>query len=363
MRGRGVDHLGNHGPMGPVSAAVRRYRRWGADLPFGDPLPTHHAEMEGYFWRVTDVAGERVVVALCGVNQHPDGAWATVAIAVHPEGVVRSAVLDEAVAAEDRFHVRAGGGSTGSFEGDGGNLAVELEGASLELRTVETVGFPRRFLGGGGLASVVPGLNQYWHPFTLGGSAAGTLVLDGVRIAVQGELYREKNWGWGFPPYWWWGQAHGFAGGDVCVAFAGGHLAAGPRHVDVSGIVVRLGREVIRLAPPLALVRTEVGDAPAAAGLAGATAEEAPSASGAPPGSFRLLGRSPRTTVRIVGEWSAAAALDLPVPLPAERRQAFTDREDLAATMEVEVRRDGRLRYRGTSHLAALELGRRPTST
>ena len=36
------------------SPVVAAYRRTGADLPFGDSLPTHGAEMEGWFWRVTD---------------------------------------------------------------------------------------------------------------------------------------------------------------------------------------------------------------------------------------------------------------------------------------------------------------------
>jgi len=84
------------------------YRRTGANLPRSDPLPSHGAEMEGYFWRVTDTARQRVLVVLCGVNQHPDGDWATVAIAAHPGGFVRAAVLDRAAAAPDRFFVTAG---------------------------------------------------------------------------------------------------------------------------------------------------------------------------------------------------------------------------------------------------------------
>jgi len=38
------------------------YRRTGANVPTGDPLPSHGAQMEGYFWLVTDVASSRVVV-------------------------------------------------------------------------------------------------------------------------------------------------------------------------------------------------------------------------------------------------------------------------------------------------------------
>ena len=58
------------------------YRRSGADLPFGDPLPTHGTEMEGWFWRLSDAASGRVAIALCSANRHPDGDWSTAAIAV-----------------------------------------------------------------------------------------------------------------------------------------------------------------------------------------------------------------------------------------------------------------------------------------
>ena len=40
--------------MGLLTAAMNLYRRTGADVPFGDPLPSHGTEMEGWFWRVTD---------------------------------------------------------------------------------------------------------------------------------------------------------------------------------------------------------------------------------------------------------------------------------------------------------------------
>src|SRR5947209_14985249 len=70
---------------------ARAYRRTGADLPGGDTRPTHGAQMEGWFWRFTDAARGQVVLALCGINQHPDGDWATVAVAAHPGTVVRAA--------------------------------------------------------------------------------------------------------------------------------------------------------------------------------------------------------------------------------------------------------------------------------
>ena len=57
----------------PGTAVLRRglraYRASGADLPFGDPLPAHDVAMEGYFWRFTDPATGRVLIALNGVNR------------------------------------------------------------------------------------------------------------------------------------------------------------------------------------------------------------------------------------------------------------------------------------------------------
>ncbi len=32
---------------------LARYRRTGADVPFGNPLAAHGVAMEGYFWRFT----------------------------------------------------------------------------------------------------------------------------------------------------------------------------------------------------------------------------------------------------------------------------------------------------------------------
>ena len=96
--------------VGPANKAFRDYviDRQVSALPGGDPLPSHGTEMEGWFWRVTDAASGRVVVVLCGVNRHPAGDWATVAVALHPGGVVRSASLDEARADQTQFALRAG---------------------------------------------------------------------------------------------------------------------------------------------------------------------------------------------------------------------------------------------------------------
>src|SRR4051812_7457174 len=240
-----------------LAAAIRSaYRRTGADVPYGDPRPSHGAEMEGWFWRFTDVERGRIVVALCGVNRSPAGDWATVAVAAHPGGLLRAAALPAASAATDRFEVQAGTAGSGRFVAGDRAVRAELAGdTTLDVRLDDAVLGPRRFLHGGGLASVVPFLNQYWHPHVLGGTVRGSVTIAGEDWDLDGStVYAERNWGKGFPPFWWWGQAQAFGRDDVCVAFSGGHLALGRFGVSVSGLVVRVGDDIIRMTPPTALV-------------------------------------------------------------------------------------------------------------
>ena len=312
----------------------RLYRRTGANLPFGDPLPSHGAEMEGYFWRFTDVAGGRVVVALCGVNQHANGAWATVAVATHPNGLVRSVAAPLASASSDRFHVRV----EGVLEATADHLKVDLgDDASVDVEIGDRFGWPH-VTGGGGVFSAVPFLGQYWHPHVLGGRATGTVTSGGEQWHLDAaDVYAEKNWGAGFPARWWWGQAQGFERDDVCVAFSGGVLTAGPVAMTVGGAIVKIGDEVIRLTPPTALVRSSVGN-----------------------GLWNVDARGARTRVRITGDGTRSEPHVLPVPLPAERRNVDTDFEHLAAHLELEVTRGGETLFKGSTEVAALEVGYRP---
>ena len=128
-------------------------------------------------------------------------------------------------------------------------------------------------------------------PLLFGRLAGREVVLDGAAV------YAEKNWGrGGFPPSWWWGQAHGFDREDICVAFAGGEIVAGPFRHHVTAIVVRLGGQLIRLGDPIVSpVAAEVTDT-----------------------SWRLKGRGLRWGVEIEGEAALADGHVLPVPLPAE---------------------------------------------
>lgn len=312
------------------------YRRTGADLPFGDPVPSHGAEMEGWFWRATDAASGRVVVALCGVNRHPDGDWATVAVVLHPGGVVRSAALDNAQAERSHFALVAGTSADAMFRATPERLRVDLEDVHLDLAFPEPYVWPLAF-GGGGVFSSIPFLNQYWHPYRLGGTATGTVELAADRWSMDGaRLYCERNWGSGFPERWWWGQAHDFDGADVSVAFSGGLLSLGPIARLVSGVVVRVGDRVIRMTPPTP-VRSELS-----------------------PNRWSIRARSLRYQIDLEGDGTGLAPHVLPVPLPAERRNVDTDFEHLAGHLHCVVRERGHVLFEGTSELAGLEIGSLP---
>lgn len=318
-----------------VAALLRTYRASGADWPFGDLLPAHDVAMEGYFWRFSDPASGRVVIALNGVNHSDDGHWSTLGLAAHPHGFLRTAVHPVGVAATDRLGASAGD----AFVGTSGRVRVDLAAdAHLDVEVRSPQPWPRKSLGGSSLFQAMPGLNQYWHPWLLGGSAHGHAVLGTETWALDGwSVYAEKNWGkGGFPDAWWWKQAQGFDDRSVCVAFAGGQLSAGPFHTTVTAVVVLLpDGTLIRLGNPVVSpVHAEVTDE-----------------------RWELRGRSAQWIVDIEGSGSLDTAHVLPVPLPAERRNVPGAIEHLGATMHVTVRRRGRLMWEGTSTVAALEHG------
>lgn len=311
------------------------YRRTGADVPFGNPLPSHGTEMEGWFWRVSDEASNRALIALCSVNRHPQGDWSTAAVAVHPGLTVHSAALSGAYASPSPFTVSAGDESEGFTVGSE-RVRFSLGGLRLDMRIDDPVTWPKAF-GGGGIFSAIPFLNQYWHPYYLGGKASGTVEYGSECWKFDGaKVYAERNWGAGFPLRWWWGQAHDFGADDVCVAFSGGLLSLGPIARDVNGIVVRVGSKVIRMTPPV-LVRSEIGE-----------------------NRWLLRGRSPRYQIELEGDGTHLPPHVLPVPLPGERRNIDTDFEHLGGRLRCTVRESGRLLFDGTSELAGLEVGTRP---
>lgn len=280
-----------------------------------------------------------MVVALCSENRHPEGNWSTAAIALHPGGVVRSAAIDGVRADRTRFAVKAESGND-LVDATRDRLRMVIGDSQLDLKFDDEYRWPKAF-GGGGVFSSVPFLNQYWHPYRMGGKASGTVTCGDERWTFSNAaLYCERNWGAGFPLRWWWGQAHdfdqAFREGDVSVAFSGGLLELGPLKRDVTGVVVRLGDRVLRITPP-ALV-----------------------SSSCDLNRWQIHARTPRYRVELNGEGTPDGPHVLPVPLPGERRNIDTDYEYLAGKLSLTVREWGRTIYRGTTELAALEIGSRP---
>ena len=308
------------------------YRSTGADPPFIDPARAHGTGMEGYYWRFVDAEAGSVIVVLCGVCRGPDGPWAAVALAAHPGGFARHAVVAPAAAERRAFGARAAGILRGSADG----LSVRLgEDAWVDLRLRSALLWPGRVFGALGPAHMWPGLAQYWHPVVLAAKADGEASLGGVRLRLAGATaYAEKNWGPGFAGHWWWGHADAFPGGDATVAFAGGRIGLAGRMVSPTAVVVRLGTKVLRFAPPLASARAA-----------------------ATPRAWRIRARSPLHAVEIEGEPSGSAPHLLPVPEMAARRVNMRSTQHLAGRVRLRLRRGRRTLFAGESPLAGLELG------
>ena len=149
-------------------------------------------------------------------------------------------------------------------------------------------------------------MRQYWLPHVLRARVEGFVEVD-ERWSLDGATaYAERNWGNGFPPEWWWGEAHDFRGGDpVTVAFAGGP-ALGP--LRATAVVVHVGGRLVRLGEPV---------------LAGVREDLAP-------GRWALRGRSLRHRVEIEASAVPAAAHILDVPVPGERRTVPWSHQHLA---------------------------------
>ena len=291
--------------------------------------------MEGYFWRFSDPSTGRVLIALNGVNRAADGHWATLGVAAHPSGFLRTVEHPEGAADPDGLGASAGD----AFAGSRDRLRVDLgPDARIDVVVRDRAPWPRRRLGGSSVFHVVPALNQYWHPWLLGGRAYGEATIGAETYRLDGwATYGEKNWGrGGFPDSWWWGQAQGFAEPGACVAFAGGEVTAGPLRTTVTALVVRLpGGRVVRLGNPVVSpVEATVADE-----------------------SWTLRGRGGGWRIEVEGTGDLGAAHVLPVPLPAERRNIAGAIEHLGATMRVRVEHRGRQVWAGSSGLAALEHG------
>jgi hypothetical protein len=287
---------------GPLATA---WRRTGAELPWGDLAATRGTAFEGWYWRLVDPAGGRVLVVLCGAMRE---GWALGALAFHPGGFVRERIAD---GREDLI---------------AGDLAARIAAdatVDVELRPVAR--WPRRAFGALGPVHLLPHLPQYWQPLTLRATAHGSAQIGGERVPIDGWLaYHEKNWGPQFAGDWWWGQAAVAEAADV--AFAGGRV--GP--AAPTAVVFRIGDEIHAIAPP-ALVRTRIGE-----------------------GTWHVRARSPRFTVTIDAEGSDPHVL--PVP-HGDRRVVPRSHQVLAGTLELTVTRGRRTLLRESTTLAGLERG------
>jgi hypothetical protein len=319
--------------MRRLRAPLAAYRASGADLPLGDPSRGHGVPVEGYYWRIVQRSSGVVVVALGAVCRDGDRSWGMVTLATHPGGFARTTVTASAAAARCGFGMQA----EAALRGDERSLALDLgPDARLEVALDDRVGWPRR--GGAlGPAHAVPSLAQYWHPVLLGSSVSGQVRAGGLVQQLDGAVaYAEKNWGSGFPGRWWWGHAATFEHDDVSVSFAGGHMSLLGCDVAPTAVVVRLGREVIALRPPLARTHVWLGA-----------------------DSWHLRTRAPRMRVEITGGGAGTAPHELLVPVPGARRAEPRSRQHLGARLELRVQRGRRLLYAGESTLAGLELGDR----
>ena len=324
-----------------------RYRSTGADPLFGDPRRAHRGvSMEGYFWRITDPPTGRVVIALCGANEGPEGPWSTIGLAAMPNGFVRTEALDGSWTDPDGLGVRGGFAGQGpnstadpAFAGNDRELHVNLgEDARLDVTFHDLKPWPHRLAGGSSIFQSIPSLNQYWHPWLPGGRASGRATVGGETWEFDGaQVYAEKAWGReGFPEAWWWGQAQGFAEPTASLAFAGGIVTSGPMRVEVTALVVMLpdGR-VIRLGDPvISPVRTTTTDE-----------------------QWHLSGRGFGWRIEVTASAPLDQAFVLPVPLPSEHPNTPGDLEHLVGDLKVTVSRFGRHVWTGETSLAALEHG------
>lgn len=337
-------------PSSTLASLHDRYRRWGAELPGGDLVGARGISMDGWFWRLTEAATGRVVIVLAGINtpRHGDP-WGVLGLATEPDGLLRLAELPTVHASRHGMSLVMEG-EQGSIHATRDRLEVRFHDVQLAVDLAGQVGFQGP-LGASSIFQVVPGMNQYWHCWLLGGRADGRLVLPGGEHPIRGaELYAEKNWGrGGFPTAWWWGQSQGFDDPGACLAFAGGAIHLGrpgsrtPLRTELTGLVLRTpDGEQVRLGNPgTSPVRARVGD-----------------------GQWRLRGRGHdrrgrRVRLEVDAELPLAECFVLPVPLVEERRLAPAALEGQHGRVQVRLLREGRVAWQGSSTLAGLELGGR----
>jgi tocopherol cyclase len=286
--------------------------------------------MEGYYWRLVDPAGGRVLVALCGACRTGGRRWAVLALAAHPGRRLAHGVHEAPLLDPRRMAVSVGEALAGSTRSLRVSTAADLW-VDVAIEAPAEAG--PRALGALGPAHLVPWLPQYWHPVTMGARAYGWASLGDGKVRVDGwHAYLEKNWGHGFAREWWWGQASAFGEGEAEVAFAGGPVGFGPLAVPMTAVVIRLDRRRVSLAPPLAAVTARVGDR-----------------------EWIVRARRPGWDVRIDADAAGREPHVLPVPDVRSGGVEARSHQHLAGRLALEVRRRGQRVFRGESDLAGLE--------
>ena len=325
----------SYGPPMSLLAAYRGDRRRPA---VGRPAArAPGVRMEGYFWRFTDPASGRVLIALCGVNRARDGFWSTLGVARAPDGLPA-----------DGRASRGLGRPGGARRARGRRVRRArrpADGRPRRGRAASTCASATRCRGRGarsaGRASSRP-CRRSTSTGIRGCSAAarsGSATVGGERWDLDGwQVYAEKNWGaGGFPEAWWWGQAQGFDDPGALRRVRGredplrpaAHRGDGRRRA-AAGRPAAAARRPGRLADARAGHATSRGRC-ARAARAGRSRSRAPRRSAA------------RTCCRCRCRSSAATC---PGAI-----------EHLGGRMDVVVAERGREVWRGTSRLAALEHG------
>jgi hypothetical protein len=109
--------------------------------------------MAGYYWRVVDAEAGSVIMVFCGVCRGAGESWAAVALAAHPGGLTRHALVAPAAAEPSCFGAVAGDILRGSADG--------LAACGLEANPRR----PSALMGGG-----------FWPPEDFGTLVAVRLV-------------------------------------------------------------------------------------------------------------------------------------------------------------------------------------------
>ena len=91
--------------------------------------------------------------------------------------------------------------SQGRIHTSAATVAVLPEAEEVDVEIRDAVPWSRPALGGSSVFQAVPALNQYWHPWLLGGRAHGEARVGDETWTLDGwSVYGEKNWGkGGFP--------------------------------------------------------------------------------------------------------------------------------------------------------------------